>query len=243
MSKVRIKIAFLGHVQHNISKEKILRWKSSLFLINAPIDTYTINNNSDIDDWSYSDVTIQNELPTNFDGDILIAITNVPIEDNYFARRLTNNRLCLSLHEMSDILKLDNIPLENLIFRVCYALSLIFKECNKLPTIAEYSKFTHDETKGCIFDMNGIKTDIIYSTNKPILCDSCKERLKKVKIESNLIDDIQSELNKINKTLYYRITDFVKKEPVWSILISSLAAIVLGTIGSLVASVIFEKIK
>lgn len=48
----------------------------------------------------------------------MIVITNVPLEGNYFARRFSDNRVCLTYYEMVDILTIYNISLENLILRV-----------------------------------------------------------------------------------------------------------------------------
>jgi len=107
----------------------------------------------------------------------------------------------------------------------------------------EHTNFAHDETRGCLFDMNGIKTDIVYSLHKPIICNYCIEKLKQEKISNEVISRIQKELGGIKKPLFYRITSFVKKHPIWSLMISALFAILLGAIGSLIATVIYEMLK
>ena len=240
--KVKIKLIFLGHLPHSINTEKILSWKSDLFQILPPINIHTITSESDGPNWDYSDENIESQLPLREEGDILIAMTNVRIQNNYFARRSTDNRICLTYYEMSDYLKADNIPLENLIFRVLYSVSFVYKRYgNRLPGINEHTNFTHDETKGCIFDMNGNKADIIYSVNRPYICESCVQSLTNSKIEKNLIDKVQRELKKIKKGLYYRITDLIKKYPIAAIIISSIWAILLGTVGSIIAAIIWKK--
>lgn len=241
MSKVKIKLTFLGHVPYALDIKKIENWKSELFELVKPIDYYAISKDSDGSNWQYSDENIESQLPKSFDGDILLTVTKVPIQNNYYARRVGNNRICLTFHEMSDILMLNNIPLENLILRVLYSASLIYKRYGKrIPASHEETHFAHDETRGCIFDMNGIKSEIIYSMNKPQLCSSCIEVLKNEKVESNLLNQIQNELKKIRKSFYYQIADLVKDYPIWTILITSLTAIILGFIGSLIASYVYD---
>lgn len=48
--------------------------------------------------------------------------------------------------------------------------------------------------------MNGIKEDVIFSTNKPVICNSCIEKLKTSKVPHNIILKSQNEIKKIKKT-------------------------------------------
>lgn len=241
--KLKIKLVLLGHLPYSIDIAKIEKWKSELFEVLRPIDRHTITTDSDGEDWSFSDKNIQSLLPERQNGDILIAITNVPLEDNYFTRRFENNCICVTYNETTEYLNKSNIPLENFVLKVLYSASFVYKRYgNKLPEMFEMTNFTHDETRGCIFDMNGIKTDIVYSTNKPQLCNSCILALTNARIEQNLIDTVQTELKRVKKDLYYRISDFIKIYPKSAILISSISAIILGIIGSIIASWIWGKI-
>ena len=245
MSKVKIKIVFLGHLPHSIDRDKITKWKSDLFEVMSPINSFNIVGDSDGVYWEFLDDNIETQLPDRDGADVLLAVTHVPLQSGYFARRFTDNRVCMTYSTMTEILKFDNIPLENLLLRLLYSISFVYKRYgNRIPLMADPTNFTHDETRGCIFDMNGIKTDVVYSLNKPQLCHSCVEKLTsnhEHKIEKNLIDKVQKELNKINKGLYFRLTDFVKRNPVLALIISSLFAIVLGVIGSTLATIIWEK--
>ena len=121
----------------------------------------------------------------------------------------------------------DNIPLENVVFRLLYEYTLVYRQHgNRIPPSTEKTNFTHDETRGCLFDMNGIKTDIIYSCHKPIICPNCVERIKHDKVSNEAIETAQKEIKKIRKALYYRITDFIRRHPLLSLLISAIIAIV-----------------
>ena len=246
MSKVKIKIIFLGHIPYEINKEKIVRKKSDLFQIIGPIGTYNIVGNSDGPEWDFTDENIQKQLPKRDSEDVLLAITNVALQDRYYVRGYNDNKVCLTFNTMAEILKSDNIPLENLIFRILYFISLAYKLYgNRMPTIAEAKSFIHDEAKGCIFDFNGNKSEVIYSLNKPQICHSCIEKLTsnvENRIEKNLVARVQKELKQIKKEFYYRIASFIKRHPVLAIIISSLIAVLLGIIGSTIATILWETI-
>jgi hypothetical protein len=243
MTKIKITIAFLGQIPIKVDKKIVSKWCSNHFEI-VNVLNIPITSNSDGENWDYSDENIEKMLPKEYLGEFLLAITHVPLEDNYYARRFSNNRICATFYEIGDFLKVSNIPFENLIFRLLYSYVLIYKRHgNKIPKLKEKTNFTHDETRGCLFDMNGIKSDVIYSTNKPQLCDECITRLKKEGVEESELNEIQSELKKIDKNLYYKIIDFIQENPILAIIISTLTAIILGTIGSVIASFIYEIIK
>ncbi|MBL7867894.1 MAG: hypothetical protein JNM71_07715 [Flavobacterium lindanitolerans] len=243
MKKTKITIAFLGEIPIKLDKQIISKRVSNFFIIDKIVNI-PITSNADGQNWDYSDDNINGLLPINYSGDFLLTITHVPLEDNYYARRFSNNRICATLYEIADILKVSNIPIENLIYRLLYSYLLIYKRYgNRIPQQNEITNFTHDETRKCLFDMNGIKSDVIYSTNKPQLCSECLIRLKKDGITENDLNQIQKELKKINKVLYYRILDFIQQNPIWTIIISSITAIILGVIGSVIASFVYEAIK
>lgn len=246
MSKVKVKIAFLGHLPHSIDFDKIKKWKSELFEITGQISAFNINGESDGDEWEFLDDNIESQLPDRDGADVLLAVTYVPLQYKYFVRRFSDNRICMTYHLMADILKFDNIPLENLLLRMLYSVSLVYKLCgNKMPTSEEMRNYTHDETRGCVFDFDGVKSDVVYSLDKPQLCHSCVETLTsngRHRLENNLVNKVQQELKDIKKGLYYRLADFIKSKPILAIIISSVAAIILGIIGSTLATILWEKI-
>ena len=173
----------------------------------------------------------------------MLSIVNVPIEDNWYSRRLSSNRAVFTFHQIKEILNHSNVPLENVIYRFLYAYTLIYKRfSNRIPLMYEDTDFTHDETRGCLFDMNGIKTDIVYSCDNPIICSDCTERMRRDNLSNEFISGVKKELKKIKKPLFYRVLEFIKKYPVWSLFISSLSAILLGAIGSILASYVYEII-
>jgi len=91
--------------------------------------------------------------------------------------------------------------------------------------------------------MNGIKSDLIESCNRPIVCGECEERLRNERVSNQTIKTVQQEIRKIRKHLYDRAFDFVKAKPVIALAISSVFAIFLGAAGSLIASFVYDGIK
>ena len=86
--------------------------------------------------------------------------------------------------------------------------------------------------------MNGIKTDLPASCDKPQICDECQERLKSNRVSNEIIEHSKSEILGIRKEFYYRALECVKIHPVWALLISSVYALVLN----IIASFIYQQI-
>lgn len=244
MSKIKIKVVTIGHMPPGFDKSKVEKWKSEIFEVSGLIENYSLTSDSDGDNWEYSDDTLKEEIPAQFEGDFLIAITNVPLHLNWYSRRLGENKVVVTFHEMRDILLHDNLPLENLIYRILYAYSLVYKrQNNRIPDKVEATNFTHDETRGCLFDMNGIKTEVIHSCDHPIICDDCVERMKNERVSTDTINSAKKEIKAVKKERFYRITDFIKRHPIWALIISGISAIILGAIGSIIANIIYEFVK
>lgn len=235
--KIKINLGIIGYLPFEFNKQTITNHHSDIFEIVGEIEDFHFNGDSDTEFWGYSDQILNKELPKNSEADFFIGISYVPIEDNYYARRLENNRIVLSYYEMYQILNNGHMPLENLLLRVLYAYSLVYlRQNNTIPPQREFLGFTHDDTRGCLFDMNGNKTDILFSVDKPIICDDCTNRLRQEKVSDNKISTIKSEIKKIRKKKFYKIADFVKSKPILAIIISAFFGILL----SVLAAIIFE---
>ncbi len=237
MSKVRIKLATIGHMPLNFSVARIEKWTSSTFEVVEEIDGFSLNCDSDGHNWEFSDELVKDQLPKQFNADFMIAIVNVPIEGNWYSRRLGDNQIVFTFHEIKEILEDANIPLENVIYRILYAYTLLYRRAeNRIPDLDEVTGYTHDETRGCLFDMNGIKTDLVASCHRPIVCDECQVNLSNERVSKSDINLSKKEINKIRKDLYYRILGGIKKHPVWTLVLSSFFAVTLGIISSLIAA-------
>lgn len=244
MDKAKIKLVTIGHLPLHLNLKRVSAWESEVFELAGDIENFALRCDSDSDGWVFSDSLLKDQLPAHTGADFLIAIVNVPIEYNYYSRRLGDNQIVFTFSQIKELLARENIPLENAILRVLYAYTLLYRRSgNKIPDFGEAANFTHDETRGCLFDMNGIKSDLVESCNKPVVCGECEERLKNERVSTQTIKLVQREIRKIRKHLYYRAFDFVKAKPVVALAISSVFAIMLGIVGSLIASYIFDSIK
>lgn len=230
MQKIKIKLIQLGFLPHKIDLVKIKAHKSILFEIVGDCDFLQLENTQNGYNYcTYEDSHLNTLLPKpSANEDFVFAITNYNLENNFYARRLTDKRAILSLREISGYLRRDNIPLENLILKMIYEYSLGFdKKTNNFDM-----KMLHDETRCCIFDMNGILEDVIFSCNAPSICDACRAILKKKSFPINILNNVEKELKKLKKPLFYRMLGWIKIHPVYSILISSVYAIFLGILSS-----------
>jgi len=244
MDKVRIKLVIIGHMPLHLSLSEVSAWRSEVFELVGGVDNFALRCDSDRGDWVFSDKLLKTQLPAHTDADFLIALVNVPIEDNWYSRRLGGNQIVFTFSQIREFLAWENIPLENAIFRILYSYTLLYRRSgNKIPGFGVAPSFTHDETRGCLFDMNGIKSDLVESCNKPIVCGECEERLRNERVSTQMIKTVQKEIRKIRKHLYYRAFDFVKAKPVATLVISSTFAILLGVAGSLIASYIYDNVK
>jgi hypothetical protein len=240
--KITIRIVTLGTVPFDLNLLKIQNWDSSIFEIVTPIENFALNSDSDSEGWQFSDQNISSHLPQNEGEDFLVALTNVPLYLNWYTRRVKENYVVFTFKEIAEYLRFNNIPLENVVYRLLYAYSLVYSENKKrIPSCVEYTNFTHDETKGCIFDMNGLKYDIVHSCDSPIICDVCSHRLSSAGVSTSQIEQAKRELENVKKELYYRMTDWISRHPIWSLLMASLWAIIIGLFTNYLSSVIWPS--
>lgn len=253
MEKVKIQLVRVGHMPAGLNWKRITKWKSELFSIDYS-DKYDVrlDRNADIENYIYSDRRLRGIIVEPLSACFTLAVVGVPIQNEYFSRLLGQKRGVLTFFETKEFLVAENIPLENFILRALYTYTLIFLANNRVMPEREPRSFFHDETRGCLFDMNVIKSEIVESCSRPIICDECKGRLadgnfdgrsRYTPIANDLINTIESEIRKIRKPLYYRVIDFAKIHPIMSLAISGLTAVFLGIVSSLLASFIFDAIK
>ena len=220
----KIAIITLGHIKHRLDISRLTKWKSNIFQI-TDVDSILDLPDGELDWQLYADHELEFVKPSS-KADITIAITEYALEDNFYLRRLDNNIAVLSLYQTADACEWNDIPLENFILRNIYELCAIQKLEKKIPSTTDrIPEIIHDDTRHCIFDMCGIKTDIIYSASQPGLCSQCRAKLSSNQITSGFLNSLENELRKIRKPLYYQITGFIKIHPLWTIAITIIAGL------------------
>lgn len=241
MIKKKISLILLGHANNLFNANKIKKWKSKLFEV-TNIQTIEHLPECEVDDdfldQKFEKSQLSKLITCPSESDLAIGIMAYRFVDNFYMHRIGSNCVVVSLHGISDLLSRESISMDNFILKQIYeasALKCLFKN---ISTDEVYS-LVHGDTRGCLFDLNGDKQDIIYNSERPIICTSCKAEFKKRQIEEDVISVFESELKTISKPKILQIELFIKKYPLFSILTTGIVAVLLN----LIASALWDFIK
>lgn len=218
MKKIKIKLVRLGKQKHEDVFKKLKKYKSSIF----EVEIYRKDLPKCDYNWGYSFKILKELLnaENNSDYDMCIGFIDTIIENNYFGKRLDEyNTYIISFYEVDEILKKENINIFN------YILVTMYRYITRYKLRISGEQLVHDETRGCIFDMCGDKINVIYSCKEPIICNECRSKIDKYGCDEEYMKNLEKELKKIKKTVYYRISDFIKKKPILSLIIGILSSI------------------
>jgi|GEM_PF-6314660 hypothetical protein len=236
MDKVKIHIKILGGLKHKLDINKIKKWRTSFFeisqidVLNALPNTITSEN-----DWCYSDKQIRNIIGDTSDSQIVVAIINHPLERNFYVRKITDNCCVFSLYETADIVLQNDLKIEHFIIQNLYFIAAVYYKYKKiLPT--DYFAITHHDIRGCLFDFNAHKEDLVYSLGKVSICDDCKASFDNSIVPKDFVKNIKTELKGIKKSRYYILRDFIKRKPIFSIFIGVVVTLTLNILGSFLFS-------
>ena len=154
----------------NFNRKRIEKWKSKIFQIDDEFENFTLPNDSDKEGWVFSDTNLKNIVPKDINSDFTIAITNVPLENNYYSRRIDNNLIIITFFQMKEILENKNIPLENIILRLIYGYCLVYLKyghiiSHKNELLTTYQTLIYKEQK-YIFKFDIIGQEINFYHNK-----------------------------------------------------------------------------
>lgn len=235
MKQIKIALVSVGSLNYPVDFSALERWSSDLMTIHHVASIGFIPDARGYN-WEYPDSQLASIIKIEPDSDFTLAIINARLENNYYMRRLNENVGVLSLYEMADIIRTANFTLEDFILRNLYELVVLFVAHHGKKLSKDVYSWAHDETRGCLFDMNANKTDIVFSMHKPVLCNSCRTRLLAKQVDSKVIPTLDVELPKIRRALFFRIQMWVKKHPIWSLVLAGGASVILN----LIASIIFE---
>lgn len=238
MRVLNVALVSLGHQKQPVDVALLEKWPSGILKINhrAAI-AYTPNGKGG--SWEYPDDQLR-ALVQPLDGaDITVVLVSAPIERNFYSRRLGNNVVVFSIHEIAHILNAANFRIEHFLLRNIYQIAIYFHALNGSVPDSNSLSWSHHDIRGCLFDMNSQKSDILYSMHQPKLCDACRTRIGQHQVDPAFLTTLDGELRKLRRRLFYRIVDWVKSHPIYSLLITAAFGISLNV----VASIIFEKAK
>lgn len=219
---INIKLIIIGHSDRIVNFDLLKKYKSKFFKF-SDIERVNSLPNPNKDD-GYLDIVYSKEEISSimqdikFDG-LCIAVMNYVFDDNFYMHRIENNKVCISIFGLENILSKKNISIENFIVKNTYEVFIFYKILQNLASNEIY-QFVHKDTRGCLFDLNGNKEDIIFNTERPIICDECRGKINRKSIPKNFLEDIEKELSKIDKPRIKKIENFISKYPLSSIILT-----------------------
>jgi len=218
---LNVKLIIIGHSDRVVNFDSIKKYKSKFFNF-SDIDRIDSLPNPQKNDGYYDVVYTKDEIKSimeniNFDG-LCVAVMNYGFNDNFYMHRIDRNKVCISIFGLENILNKKNISIENFIIKNTYEMFIFYTILRNLTDTNEVYQFVHNDTRGCLFDMNGDKRDIVYNTEKPKICDECRSKISRKPIPKNFLEDIQNELSNIDKPLIKKVENFIAKYPLFSVL-------------------------
>ncbi len=238
--KINITLVKIGQVEYLAEYSRITKWKSKLFKIRniqCISDAPESDVNDEFLDNKYTKEGLKEIVTCPNESDLAIAIIPYRFDDNFYMHRLSNNCVGLSLYGITDILRCEGISMENFILKQIYEICALNYLVEGLSTDDVYN-YVHLDTRGCLFDMNGDRQDILRNTEKPIICDSCKNKFGKKQIDPKYISILEKEIKRLKKPFILRIENIIKKYPLVSLAITALTAISLNLISNLIYELI-----
>lgn len=240
---VKVKLVVIGGISKELNLKRVLEWKSGMFSICQDIVRFNLNSYPDLPHRGFSDNNLEHCLPTmeqinknsdnNEDWNITFYVMSIPLEDNYYSRTLNNNRIVVTYNEVKNHLRDKNIPLENYLLRLIYAYTLIYMaKKEKELSMRDEDYFSHEDSRGCLFDMCGTYQDFDYSSISPTICEECSHKIVQRNIPNGTIQQLRKELKGLRQTWNHRLNLWLQTHPIISIVISVFSSITLTIIGN-----------
>jgi hypothetical protein len=242
MNKTKITLVILGNLRQNLDFKKLKRFRSKYFMI-ADIEKITDLPEPFKDD-GYLDVTYSRDdvieiMNRTNNSELILGLINYRFTDNFYLHRTCSNKACLSIADIDVLLQSRNISIENFILKNIYEIVTFKYSLGTLVDNESIYKFLHRDTRGCLFDMNGDKYDVIYNTEKPKICDACRASFNGTSLPEKYISNLEKELKRLKRPLILRIELFIKKYPLFSILLTFLSTVLIN----IVSNIIWEIVK
>lgn len=236
MKKLNVKIVLIGHLRNTLDLRKLQRYKSRFFSI-TEVERIGVLPTPEKEDgfldivYSSSEVTSLLE-PIN-GADLVVGIMNYRFNDNFYLHRTGQGKACLSIADIDRLLLAHNISLENFILKNIFEMIVFVNTLGRLDTKEVYD-FVHQDTRGCLFDLNGDKVDVLHNTEHPIICDACKARINAKSVPDEFVKHLESELKCIRKPYICTVELFIKKYPLFSIAVTFLFGIVINIVSNII---------
>jgi hypothetical protein len=142
---------------------------------------------------------------------------------------------------MVEIVRPAGFTVEQYILRNIYELAVLYIANGNKLSVDSHS-WAHDDVKGCLFDMNSNKRDITFSLHQPTLCDVCRGKVTRKRLDAKFLPTLSKELQKLKKSLYFQISDWVMRSPILALVVTTLFAILLNLIASGIYEMFISKL-
>lgn len=231
MGKQKIKIIELGNLRKPLNRKWLGKHKSNLFEITEYSQREFLprpsGNYGTLDVvYSKNEITILLK-DEKYDG-IIVGIMNYGYDDNFYMHRIGDNSMVVSIYGLRKILADEEICVENFILKNIYEAVAFYNIFGGLTNDGVYG-MVHQDTRGCLFDLNGDRQDVIYNTEKAIVCEECKGRLKSSSLPDGFVHLLERGLTQIDKPLIKRVEVFIRRYPLVSFLGAILGATAINT--------------
>ena len=238
---VNIRLVAVGLMGKSWGLDKVEQWDSALFKVISKTVSIPLDFDSDLY-WAYPDSQLQQKLPSSKSiaglcnnpqdkADLTFYIMDAPIEKNWFSRIFDGDRIVITFYQAKEMLTEAHIPFENYLFKNIYYYSLLYlKKGRSTLSIQDEFLLTHAARRGCIFDMCGIKSDLIDSCLQPKICLYCKQKLSTGPniIDNGTLDSIDKELKKLNRGWYLGLVHRIGVRPLFGILVSAIVSAIVS---------------
>jgi len=221
MKKLKVKIVRLGELPFDLNYNRIKKFDSSIFEVDEEISELNLKDTRYSGDvGTYENDELEDQIPDPEQGiDFVLVITNCMLRDNYYARRLADKKAIFTFRNTRRWFEMAHLPLENAVLKMLYVYCIMFDRENSRIRKMDIG-FLHHETRSCLFDYDDDLEDVIFTFNRPKICAECESKWVERGTPKNMIKTVRKELKMLKKTLFYRIFDWVKKNPSRSTLIS-----------------------
>ena len=243
---VNIRLVAVGIVGIDWGFKKVEGWDSALFKVISKTISMPLDFEPDMN-WAYVDSSLRQKLPSSEHiaslcenhedtADLTFYVMDAPIAGNWFSRIIDKNRIVITFYQAKEMLKEAHVPLENYLFKNIYYYSLLYlKKGRNALTIKDEILLTHSARRGCVFDMCGIKSDLIESCLQPKICHSCQGKLNEGShaIGDDMLDSICKELKRLNRGWYCGLIHCLEERPIFYIVVSAIVSAIVSLLFNL----------
>lgn len=186
----------------------------------------------DLEGYGYSDRVFLEVLQPYFEVyHLCVVLTSVPIEENYFTRDVKRKVIVCTSHQAEEFIgSTGRTSEEYFTLSACpELLSTEFQEFTGRP----WTELFHHDLRGCLFDFQGVKSQVAAYLSKVSMCDRCRSLLSEANIDHRVIKFADTLLARIRRPTFGKALGISIMSPVLGFFYGG---IVLGFLVNVVSS-------